>query len=335
MNAPTFPSHLRVASDSLKSPKAIEESVATAAESTVSTVSAAIHTDDRLGAILIRRRKLSPEAVERVLAAQKTLRPRTTTAAKTIDRFGVLAKQMNLCDEEDINAALNDQRQMDRAVVGASPVAHSVVCAYTADGEFAGQIASIRNYLQFNWHQKSRDRIMQPTALAVMSPCTGDGRSVMTANLGAAFAQAGLRTLVIDADLRKPNQSQLLGFDKDTPGLTSMSKGDATLNDVIVKVNGMRNLHLVPAGPRISNPQDLFTRDGFSELLSTCHKSYDVVLIDTPASEKFPESVIIGRVAGAVLLVARRGVTQAEKFEQMQIKAQQCGLNSLGSVLLQ
>lgn len=238
-------------------------------------------------------------------------------------------------DTVDSNSALYDQRFLNRIVGDTSSVDQSVVCAYTSDGDFAGQIASIRNYLQFNWHQKIRDRSTPPTALAIMSPCAGDGRSVTTANLGAAFAQAGLRTLIIDADLRKPNQSKLLGFENQLPGLSSISKGESSIFDVIVKVNGMHNLHLLPAGQHIRNPQDLFARAGFNDLLIQCHQSYDVVLIDTPASEKSPESVVIGRSAGAVLLLARRGVTQADKFDQMQVKAQQCGLNTLGSILLQ
>ena len=119
---------------------------------------------------------------------------------------------------------------------------------------------ALRSQLMFGWMRDSKRR-----ALTIISPERGEGRSWLAANLATLFAQAGFRTLLIDADLRSPRQHDLFNV-ANSPVLAAMLAGQAN-SDAMHKVHEKLRLFLIPAGLTVPNPQELLSRPFFGALL--------------------------------------------------------------------
>ncbi len=88
-----------------------------------------------------------------------------------------------------------------------------------------------------------------------------------------------------------------------------------------------------PAGAVPPNPQELLGRAGFSELLQTLTREFDVVIIDTPAAREYGEAQIIASRASAALIVARKDRTSMPDTIELAESLQQTGTTPLGCVL--
>lgn len=142
--------------------------------------------------------------------------------------------------------------------------------------------------------------------IAISSAEPSDGKTTVAANLAVSFAQAGKRTLIIDADLRKPGLTALMGL-KGKPGVTDvLSSGDnaAKAAASLVQHTELPHLDVLPAGLRRSNPAELLSGQGFVELLAWAESTYDQVLVDCPPVLAVSDAQIVGRlVDGAILVV--------------------------------
>ncbi len=159
--------------------------------------------------------------------------------------------------------------------------------------------------------------------LLVSSAEPGDGKTTVSANLAVAFAQAGKRTLVIDADLRRPGMTALMGL-KGRSGVVDVLSSNEPPAELapkhVVKTDAPR-LDVIPAGLRRPNPAELLASQEFIELLAWADSQYDQVLVDCPPVLAVSDAQIVGRlVDGAILVVRpdknhRRLVTRAcEQF---------------------
>jgi protein-tyrosine kinase len=211
-------------------------------------------------------------------------------------------------------------------------VAPTLICALTNSGPFATEILNLRTYLQINWlsQQPSTPR----TALTLMSANRYDGRSVTLANLAITFAQMGLRTLLIDADLRNPSQDRLLKLERGKLGLSDTLRCGQNSIDQAQSVRGLSKLHVLCAGTSCASPHDLFAGKGFGELIGKALASYELVLIDCPSSAQAPEAVLIGKHAGAALIIARDGKTGQAEFDRLQNKTEINHVNIMGCLFV-
>jgi capsular exopolysaccharide synthesis family protein len=138
----------------------------------------------------------------------------------------------------------------------------------------------------------------------VTSPGMGDGKSTLTANLAVSIAQSGKRTVLIDADFRRPRVHKLFpDLQRDT-GLASVMAGEATLEQALQKTV-VPNLSVLPCGPRPSNPAELLTSLRFQELLADVRSQFDFVLIDTPPVLLVSDPCAVAPRVDGVLLVLR------------------------------
>ncbi len=159
----------------------------------------------------------------------------------------------------------------------------------------AESFRALRTSLFFNGLEKS-SRIIQVTG-----PGVQDGASTIAANLAISLAQTGKRVLLIDADLRQPRQHELFGIPRPGAGLAAIIASDAEPGDAIVQTD-VNNLWLLPTGPPIGGPCELFTSPRFAELINLFRDSYDCVLIDTePLSESADACVIASQSDGVLL----------------------------------
>lgn len=168
--------------------------------------------------------------------------------------------------------------------------------------------------------------------ILITSPNPGEGKTLITANLGIASAQMGLKTVLVEADLRKPALSKLFEA-KMTPGLVNILASiyempeDSEFKSIrdndrkvaaYLKSDSMQsmltqtirdtqvpNLALLPCGDIPENPSELLSLKGMEEILQELHEQYDLVFVDTPPINVVTDASIIGPYVDASLLVIK------------------------------
>ena len=164
-------------------------------------------------------------------------------------------------------------------------------------------------------------------SLVVSSSEPGDGKTTVAANLATAYAQSGKRTLLIDADMRRPGLTPLLDL-RGPRGLSAVLRQQTPIAEAIaanLQPSVLENLDVLPSGPRAANPAELLSAQRFQELLAWAETSYDQILIDSPPA-LITDTAIIGRQVEGVLLVVepeknprRLVIRVAETFSTLQI----------------
>lgn len=142
--------------------------------------------------------------------------------------------------------------------------------------------------------------------LVVTSSEPGDGKTTVLANLAVSYAQAEKKTLLIDADLRRPGLSTLLGL-RGIDGLSMVIRGEGSVVELAatyIRASGVEGLDILPAGTRPSDPAEVLANPRFAELLSWAETVYDRILIDTPPTLAASDTAVVGRLCdGAILVV--------------------------------
>ncbi|MEN6426566.1 MAG: polysaccharide biosynthesis tyrosine autokinase [Phycisphaerales bacterium] len=135
--------------------------------------------------------------------------------------------------------------------------------------------------------------------LLVTSPGPLEGKTTLVSNLGVAMARAGQKTLIIDADLRKPMQHRVFSKKGHGKGLVDVLAGTAVLEEA-VRPTDVEGLDVLESGPIVPNPSELLGSDAFWTVFERLKGRYDRILVDSPP---------VGIVADAQILAARCGLT--------------------------
>lgn len=146
------------------------------------------------------------------------------------------------------------------------------------------------------------------TRLAISSSEPGDGKTTISSNLAATMARSGNRTLLIDADLRRPGLTPMLGLKGErglSPALRDVEKPASEAAKEHLFVGLGENLDVLPSGPRPTNPAELLAGERFAELLSWAEATYDRVIIDCPPALAVSDPAIVGRLVDGLILVVR------------------------------
>ncbi|MEJ6022109.1 CpsD/CapB family tyrosine-protein kinase [Ramlibacter sp. PS4R-6] len=156
----------------------------------------------------------------------------------------------------------------------------------------------------------------RPGALAVVSQDEGDGKSYIAANLAVSFSELGGAVLVIDADLRRPSQHELLQMPMG-PGLAEVLCGQVPESDAVQAVAGIAGLHLLAAGRSAHDPLQLLQGPRMRLLLEDALARFDHVIVDTPANAGGPDARVLAVQAGRVLVVGRSGHTRVAPLRKL------------------
>ena len=143
--------------------------------------------------------------------------------------------------------------------------------------------------------------------LVVTSPGPGEGKSTTAANLAITLAQQGSKTLLVDADLRRPLVHRAFNLVQE-PGLTDVLVGTAELREAI-RPNVIPNLDVLPAGALPPNPSELLGAESMQQLLAQLRSQYETVLFDSPPTLAVTDATVLGASSDAVILVVRAGET--------------------------
>ena len=185
---------------------------------------------------------------------------------------------------------------------------------------------SLRTSLQF----ARQDRPLR--TLVVTSPAAAEGKTSTVANLGAMFAQAGERVVLVSCDLRRPRLAQFFGLDEKT-GLTTVLLGEKSLADVIQPVTGHPTLWLLGAGPVPANPAELLNGPVAREIFAALRAEFDIVLIDSPPVLPVTDASLLSKDADGVLLVVASGQTKRVQLCRAAEKLAQVNAPVVGTVL--
>ena len=185
---------------------------------------------------------------------------------------------------------------------------------------------SLRTSLQF----VRQDRPMR--TILVTSPSAGDGKTSTVVNLGAVFAQAGVRVVLVSCDLRRPGLSQFFA-----PGehaeLSSVLTGRQPLERAVTPVRGVEGLWTLGTRSIVANPTELLGGQRMRSVVSELAQRFDIVLIDSPPVLPVADAVILSRYADAVLLVVAAGQTSRAQLRRTAQKLAQASAPVVGAVL--
>jgi succinoglycan biosynthesis transport protein ExoP len=156
-----------------------------------------------------------------------------------------------------------------------------------------------------------------PQVILVTSALPREGKTTSAANLAVTLAQLGDRTLLIDADLRKPGIGRLLELGSGKyAGLSSYLAGVSSLDLVTIQHPAIPNLSAIPTGPLPPNPADLLSSHKLADAIAELRTKYKFIVIDSPPIMAATDAVILSVKADGVLLVVRSGETPKEAFSR-------------------
>jgi polysaccharide biosynthesis transport protein len=185
---------------------------------------------------------------------------------------------------------------------------------------------SLRTSLQFARQERDVHTIL------VTSPAAAEGKTSTLSNLGAMFAQAGQRVVLVSCDLRKPRLGQFFGVDEKA-GLTTAILGDQPVEELVQAVPGDDNLWLLGAGELPPNPAELLNGRRIQEVFSALRELFDLVLIDSPPVLPVTDAVVLAKDADATLLIVAAGQTSRGDLQRAAEKLSQVSARVVGLVL--
>jgi receptor protein-tyrosine kinase len=273
-----------------------------------------IHSVPTIGALLIEAGKLTSDKLGMIRGRQE----------QDDSLFGEAAVKLGLVSQHDVNAAISRQFALNRLTAGDSNVSDEVFVAYWPEAREAESLRRLRNTLLLG---QLRDA-MSRNVLSIVSAHSGEGRSVLVANLAVMFAQIGRRTLLIDADLHNSRQHELFGL-AGRKGLSNILAG-MNSSEVIEQITGLGELYVLQAGVAPPNPQELIGRQVFRRLLENLKHQFDVILLDTPPMEKYGDAQIIAAAADVTIFVVRNNVGRVAVIKKMVDSLVQADVNLAG-----
>jgi len=140
--------------------------------------------------------------------------------------------------------------------------------------------------------------------MLITSPAMEDGKSTVVSNLAIAMARAGQKTLILDADLRKPIQHRIFDIDHYEQCLCSVLEGKLRLAEAIQPTQ-VAGLSLLTCGYDIGNPAEVLNSPGFAELLAHLGRMYDRIVVDAPPVTAVTDAQILGALCDFTILVLR------------------------------
>jgi len=163
--------------------------------------------------------------------------------------------------------------------------------------------------------------------ILVTSPDPRDGKTTLVSNLAIAIAQTSQKTLIIDADFRKPMQHNIFEISNET-GLSSALTGISTL-DKAVRSTSIEYLDLMSTGPEVPNPSEMLNSSTFRKILGVLSTRYDRIVIDSPPVMPVTDTHILAVFCDVTLLVLK-----ADKSTRKVSQQARDGLLSVGARLL-
>jgi capsular exopolysaccharide synthesis family protein len=168
--------------------------------------------------------------------------------------------------------------------------------------------------------------------LAVTSSMPAEGKSTIAANLAIVIAQTGLRTLLVDADLRRPSVHH--GFEVEgAAGLVAYLTGKAATLEEVAQRTEVPHLDVVCCGSTPSQPSELLSSRRMTEFIQEAGRQYDRVVIDCPPVSAVSDPLIVASQVDGVLLVAKFNKVRREMARKSVQRLLDAGVQPCGMVI--
>jgi capsular exopolysaccharide synthesis family protein len=225
--------------------------------------------------------------------------------------------------------------ELPRSVAPEPPVAMVAKAAgngnrkgyYRSTSDFEEAVRTIRNTILLS------DFEGRLRSIVLTSAAPSEGKSTIAAHLAIANADRGKKTLLVDADLRRPSLHTKFGISP-REGLSNVLTGELPWQDVVIPVDGRPNLSVLPAGPGSHRAADLIG-PRLATLLDEFAKEFDLVILDSPPLLGFAECLQMATAADGVLIISLAGETRRRAVAEVISVLNRLRANIVGVVLNQ
>jgi len=273
---------------------------------------------NKMGRILLEGGKVSLEDLKAIVTYQE----------QHGLRFGDAAQQLGLVTSDDINAALADQFSYTRTPDRSSKLDKRLLAAFQPDSHPAEALRSLRSELLLRYFNQGSH-----LSLALIGAEDAEGIALTAANLAVVFSQLGIRTLLIDSNLRAPQLHNMFGLSERSLGLSDLLAGRSLLAPVEIAELG--SLWVLPAGTPAPNPQELLTGKLFAQKMRELAAGFDITLISTPPMRETRDGQLIAADTGAALLVVQENSSRYKDLHSICSGLRELGVRLLGAALKQ
>ena len=225
-------------------------------------------------------------------------------------------------DNETANAASQDPTPLD-AVIEPSK---DVLMAHDPRHARCETVRALRTELLLR-RESPQDR---SDAVALLSPCAGEGRSLLAADLAIAYAQTGRPTLLVDADMRNPHQHVLFPVHNRKGLSQSIEFG---LTPQLYSVRNVPKLSVLTSGAVQRNPLELLSSHRFAAMVEEWRQTYAHIVIDTAPVGEFSDGLAVASVVGRVLTLSRAHRTPFRDMQEMLRRLAATRAQILGAVI--
>ncbi len=168
--------------------------------------------------------------------------------------------------------------------------------------------------------------------LLATSAGPGEGKSATLANLAVVAAQMGQRVVLVDCDLRRPQQHELFGLRNDK-GLTSLVASKEAATSALQAIADVPGLQVLPSGPLPASPSQVLAARRLDEILAELAAQADLVLLDAPPAAAVADASVLATKADGVLLVINAGQTKRDHARRAKEALDKVNAPILGVVL--
>lgn len=218
----------------------------------------------------------------------------------------------------------------------------SLVSHFVPQSVLAESFRGLRTNVQF----RAMDRKIKTISITSASP--QEGKTTITINLAITMAQAGMKTLLVGSDLRKPMLAKAFGIES-SPGLTDVLIGNYSWNDVVKTVTdviigkmdfdevmvtpGLDNLHIITSGTVPPNPSELIDSKRLVDFIEDVKNDYDIIIFDAPPILSTADPIILGAKVDGVVFVYRIGSVSRGLLKRSILQLSQVKSNLMGVAL--
>ncbi len=167
--------------------------------------------------------------------------------------------------------------------------------------------------------------------ILVTSAVPREGKSTVAANLAITTAQSGVKTLLVESDLRRPLVHAIFGV-ADEPGLTDLLVGRVAVEKVAAEME-VENLYIIPSGSLPPNPSELLGSSGMRSLVDRLRGEFDLIIFDSSPLATFTDAAVLGAELDGVALVVQLGRTKEDVLLRARHQLRNVQADILGVIL--
>jgi len=211
----------------------------------------------------------------------------------------------------------------------AATASYALITRVNSSAVFAEAYRALRTNITF----AAADHANQ--VLVLTSALPGDGKSITAMNLALTLAQQGVRTLLIDSDLRKGMLHDMFAVRRE-PGLTQVLIGESSIAAAVQKISLGHDgqfLYVLTSGQRPPNPAELLGSERMRALLEQLRQPFDTIILDAPPLNLVTDAAVLGTLADSTILVARAGATDKRALQHAASQLYHLGVHVSGTIM--